>query len=173
MATVLRLARAGAKKRPYYQIVATDSRSPRDGRYIEQLGSYNPMLPRDHADRIKLKTERLQYWLSTGAQPTERVALFLSTAGLIAAKSQVTSPKKSAPKAKAQERLRESNEKAEAAKQAEADAKQAAADEAAAAKAAAAEAAAAPAVEEAPAVETPATEAAAEEKPAAEESKEA
>ena len=167
MATVLRLARAGAKKRPYYQIVATDSRNPRDGSYIEQVGSYNPMLPRDHADRIKLKTERLQYWLQVGAQPTERVALFLSAAGLVKAKPNAASPKKSAPKAKAQERLREQNEKAEAAQeakqQAEADAKQAAADEAAAAaeaKQAAAAEAAAPAPEaaaaEAPAAETPA-----------------
>ena len=162
MATVIRLARAGAKKRPFYPIVVTDSRNARDGRYIEQVGSYNPMLPRDHADRIKLSTERLQHWLTVGAQPTERVALFLSNAGLIKAKPQVASPKKSAPKTKAQERLREQNEKAESAKQAEADAKQAAADEAAAAKAAAAEAAAAPApepvAEEAPAAETPATE---------------
>ena len=153
MATVLRLARAGAKKRPYYQIVVTDSRNARDGRYIEQVGTYNPMLPREHADRVKLTTDRIQYWLSVGAQPTDRVAGFLGNAGLMAKRTPDASPKKSAPKAKAQERLREQNERAEKA-----------AAEAAEAAAAAKAAAEAPKVEEAPAVaEESAPEAAAEE----------
>ena len=82
MSLKIRLARAGAKKRPYYHIVVADSRSPRDGRFIEKLGSYNPMLPAEHADRVRLFTERLQHWLGHGAVATDRVARFLGTAGL-------------------------------------------------------------------------------------------
>lgn len=142
MATVLRLARAGAKKRPYYQIVVADSRSPRDGRFIEMIGTYNPMLPREGEGRIKLQQDRAQYWLSVGAQPTDRVAKFLGDLGLIAKRETPAMTKKSAPKAKAQERLREAAERAEAAEQAKRDAEeQAKADAAAAAEAAAAPAA--------------------------------
>ena len=82
MGLKIRLARAGAKKRPYYHIVIADSRSPRDGRFIERVGSYNPMLPAEHDDRIRLQTERLTHWLSNGAVATERVAKFLGKAGL-------------------------------------------------------------------------------------------
>ena len=81
MGLKIRLARAGAKKRPYYHIVVADSRSPRDGRFIEKLGSYNPMLPQEHADRVRLQPERIQHWLSHGALATERVAKFLGHAG--------------------------------------------------------------------------------------------
>ena len=81
MGLKIRLARAGAKKRPYYHIVVADSRSPRDGRFIEKLGSYNPMLPAEHADRVRLQDERIQHWLSQGAVSTERVARFLGHAG--------------------------------------------------------------------------------------------
>lgn len=115
MATVLRLTRAGAKKRPYYHIVVADSRAARDGRFIERVGAYNPMLPRESAERVKLVTERVQHWLQVGAQPSDRVAKFLADAGLMKARTQVASPKKSAPKAKAQERLKQAADKAEAA----------------------------------------------------------
>ena len=83
MSLKIRLARGGAKKRPYYSIVVADSRSPRDGRFIEKLGTYNPMLDRSHADRVTLKAERIQHWLGVGALPTERVQRFLGEAGLI------------------------------------------------------------------------------------------
>ena len=83
MSLKIRLARGGAKKRPYYSIVIADSRSPRDGRFIERVGTYNPMLDRGHADRVTLKTERVQHWLGVGALPTDRVARFLGEAGLI------------------------------------------------------------------------------------------
>ena len=80
MSLKIRLARGGAKKRPYYQIVVANVRSPRDGRFVEKVGSYNPMLPQDSQDRIRLNTDRIQYWLSVGAQPTDRVARFLGNA---------------------------------------------------------------------------------------------
>ena len=82
MAMKIRLARGGSKKRPFYAIVASDSRMPRDGRFIEKLGIYNPLLPKDAEDRIKMDMERVQYWLGQGAQPTDRVARFLESAGL-------------------------------------------------------------------------------------------
>ena len=104
MSLKIRLARAGAKKRPYYHIVVADSRSPRDGRFIEKLGSYNPMLPAEHADRIRLVEARVQHWMSHGALPTERVARFLGKAGLAPMPSIREQPQKSAPKKKAQER---------------------------------------------------------------------
>ncbi len=104
MGLKIRLARAGAKKRPYYHIVVADSRSPRDGRFIEKLGSYNPMLPSDHADRIRLKDERITHWLGQGALATDRVAKFLGKAGLAPMPVFREQPKKSAPKKKAQER---------------------------------------------------------------------
>ena len=104
MGLKIRLARAGAKKRPYYHIVVADSRSPRDGRFIEKLGSYNPMLPAEHADRIRLQSERVAHWLSQGALATDRVAKFLGKAGLAPMPEYREQPKQSAPKKKAQER---------------------------------------------------------------------
>jgi small subunit ribosomal protein S16 len=108
MSLKIRLARAGAKKRPYYHIVLADSRSPRDGRFLEKLGSYDPMLPADHADRIRLVNARITHWLGQGALPTERVARFLGHAGLApmpAFRARVQ-PVQAAPKKKAQERAR-------------------------------------------------------------------
>jgi len=104
-----------AKKRPYYSIVVADSRSPRDGRFIEKLGTYNPMLERSHSDRVILKTERIQHWLGVGALPTERVARFLGDAGLIAKPAVPDDPIKSRPKARAQERAKAAEEAAGAA----------------------------------------------------------
>jgi small subunit ribosomal protein S16 len=106
MALKIRLARGGAKKRPFYSIVVADSRSPRDGRFIEKLGTYNPMVERGHPQRLTLKTERISHWLGVGALPTERVARFLGDAGLVAKPETRERPKKSAPKAKAQERAK-------------------------------------------------------------------
>ena len=117
MALKIRLSRAGAKKRPYYKIVVADARSPRDGRFIERVGSYNPMVPHDHPDRLKLVTERIQHWLSHGAQPTDRVARFLAGANLMAARPRPDQTKKPQPKAKAQERLTEKTDAAAAAEQ--------------------------------------------------------
>jgi small subunit ribosomal protein S16 len=82
MSLKIRLARAGAKKRPYYRIVVADSRSPRDGRYIEKIGTFDPLLPKDSAERVKFADERLKHWLGVGAQPTDRVLRFLDAAGL-------------------------------------------------------------------------------------------
>jgi small subunit ribosomal protein S16 len=107
MSLKIRLARAGAKKRPYYHIVVADSRSPRDGRFIEKLGSYNPMLPAEHEDRVRLTSERIQHWMSQGALPTERVAKFLGRAGLGPMPAIREQPIKSAPGKKAQERAKE------------------------------------------------------------------
>ncbi len=104
MGLKIRLARAGAKKRPYYHIVVADSRSPRDGRFIEKVGSYNPMLPSDHADRIRLEDERIKHWLGEGAVATDRVAKFLGKADLAPMPEFREQPKQSAPKKKAQER---------------------------------------------------------------------
>ncbi|MBS0965188.1 30S ribosomal protein S16 [Acetobacter okinawensis] len=115
MSVKIRLARAGAKKRPYYHIVVADSHSPRDGRFIEKVGAYNPMLPSDHAERVRLVSERITHWLSQGAQPTDRVARFLGNAGLIAKPSYNEQPKQSAPKKKAQERAAAAAKAAEAA----------------------------------------------------------
>lgn len=106
MALKIRLARGGAKKRPFFRIVVADSRSPRDGRFIEKVGTYNPMLPADHAERVVLQKERIEHWLKAGAQPTERVALFLGRAGLAPMPAQKQQTKKHLPKAKAQERLK-------------------------------------------------------------------
>ncbi|HEY1430660.1 MAG TPA: 30S ribosomal protein S16 [Stellaceae bacterium] len=115
MSLKIRLARGGAKKRPYYSIVVADSRSPRDGRFIEKLGTYNPMLDRSHADRVTLKTERVQHWLGVGALPTDRVARFLGDAGIIEKPAIRETPVKSRPKARAQERLKAAEEAAGAA----------------------------------------------------------
>ena len=106
MGIKIRLSRAGAKKRPYYHIVIADSRSPRDGRFIEKVGSYNPMLPAEHEDRIRLQGERITHWLSNGALPTERVAKFLGHAGLAPMPVYSEQPVQSAPKKKAQERAK-------------------------------------------------------------------
>jgi small subunit ribosomal protein S16 len=110
----IRLARGGAKKRPYYSIVVADSHSPRDGRFIEKVGAYNPLLKRDDPKRITLKSERITEWLSKGAQPTDRVARFLSTEGL-AKWAPSNNPKKAVPHAKAKERAESRAERAAAA----------------------------------------------------------
>ena len=143
MAISLRLSRGGAKKRPYYRIVVADSRSPRDGKYLEQIGTYNPVLPKGDENRVKLNEDRARYWLGVGAQPTDRVARFLDAAGIKERAAKVN-PKKGEPGEKAKERAEE-----KAAKLAEAEE---------AAKAAA----------EAPAQEEPAAEEAPAEAPAAE-----
>ena len=106
MGLKIRLARAGAKKRPYYHIVVADSRSPRDGRFIEKLGSYNPMLPADHADRVRLQEDRISHWLQHGAIATDRVARFLGRAGLAPMPEFREQPQQSAPKRRAQERAK-------------------------------------------------------------------
>ena len=147
MALKIRLARGGSKKRPFYSIVIADSRSPRDGRFIEKIGTYNPMLPKDHADRIVLKTERAQEWIKKGALPTDRVARFLDAEGLMKREAR-NNPKKAEPGKKAQERLAEKAQKEQDAREAaEAEAEAAAAAEAPAEEPAAEE----PAAEEAPA----------------------
>ncbi len=117
MAVKLRLARGGAKKRPYYYIVAAHSTSPRDGRYIEQVGTYDPMLKRDNPERVRLNEERCKYWLSVGALPTDRVARFLDAAGMVKRTANV-SVAKAQPKKKAQERLKAAEEAAKAAAEA-------------------------------------------------------
>ena len=139
MAMKIRLARGGSKKRPFYRIVAADSRMPRDGRFIEKLGTYNPLLPKDSESRVQMNMERVEHWLGQGAQPTDRVARFLEAAG-VRSKTERANMKKAEPGTKAKEGAEE-----KAAKAAEA-----------------AEEAAAP-VEEAPAEEAPAEEAASEE----------
>ena len=154
MAIKLRLARGGSKKRPYYSIVAADARAPRDGRYIEKLGSYNPLLPKDNDNRVQLKTERIEHWLSVGAQPTDRVLRFLDEAGL-AKRPARNNPNKAEPGEKAKERAQEKADKAAALAEAEAEAVAAPAEEAPAEDAPA---------EDAPAEEAPAEEPAEEEK---------
>jgi small subunit ribosomal protein S16 len=170
MALSMRLSRGGSKKRPYYKIVVADARAPRDGKFIERIGSYNPQLPKDSAERMILDTERAKHWLAAGAQPSDRVARFLDVAGVKERKVK-SNPNKGEPGQKAKDRAED-----KATKLAEAE-------EAAAAAAAApapepepevveevAAEEAAPAVEEAPAAEEAApAEAAAEEAPAAEE----
>ena len=132
MATKIRLARGGTKKRPFYRIVVADVRSPRDGRFIEKIGTFNPLLPKDHAERLKLDTERAQHWLGQGAKPTDRVARFLDAAGLIKREAR-NNPNKGKPGQKAQERLEAERLKAEEAKAAaDAPAEEAPAEEAAA-----------------------------------------
>src|SRR5207237_9942400 len=116
MALKIRLARGGAKKRPFYSIVVAESRSPRDGRFIGKLGTYNPMLERSHADRVTLKEERIKHWLGVGALPTDRVARFLGDAGIIDKPAIKETPAKSTPKAKAQARAKEAEEAAAAAR---------------------------------------------------------
>jgi small subunit ribosomal protein S16 len=146
MALAIRLTRGGAKKRPYYRIVVADSRAPRDGRFIEKLGTYNPLLAKDSPERVKLDADRISHWLSVGAQPSDRVLRFLDAAG-IKERAARNNPKKAEPGEKAKERVEERAKRA------------------ADAEAAAAEAAAAPAEEPAAeeAVEAPAEEVVAEE----------
>ncbi|WGW04263.1 30S ribosomal protein S16 [Tropicibacter oceani] len=120
MAIKIRLARGGSKKRPFYRIVAADSRMPRDGRFVEKLGTYSPLLPKDSEDRVKMDVERIQYWLGQGAQTTDRVARFLEAAG-VTAKTERANPKKGAPGKKAQDRAEEKAAKAAAAAEAPAD----------------------------------------------------
>ena len=157
----IRLARGGSKKRPFYRIVAADSRMPRDGRFIEKLGTYNPLLPKDSEERVTMNMDRINYWLGEGAQPTDRISRMLEAAGAIEKKDR-NNPKKAEPGQKAKDRAQEKADKLAAAE--EAPAVEAAAEEAPAVEAAAEEA---PAVEAA-AEEAPAVEAAAEEAPAAE-----
>ncbi len=112
MSLKIRLARGGAKKRPYYRIVLAEATAPRDGRFIERLGSWNPMLPKDNTDRIVLDEERIKYWLSVGAQPTDRVLRFLDEKGL-AKRAAKSNPKRAKPGKKAVERAEEKAKKAE------------------------------------------------------------
>ena len=140
MSISMRLSRGGSKKRPYYKIVVANSRAPRDGKYLEQIGTYNPLLAKDSGERVKINEERAKHWLSVGAQPTDRVARFLDAAGLKERKATVN-PKKGEPGEKAKERAEE-----KAAKLAEAEE-------------AAKSAAEAPAAEEAPAEEAAAEQA--------------
>ncbi len=118
MALKIRLSRGGAKKRPFYRIVVADGRAPRDGRFIERLGTYDPLLPRDSEDRVKFDAERVKFWLARGAQPTDRVARFFGQAEIIEMPKR-NNPEKAKPKAKAQERLAAAAE-AKAAAEAEA-----------------------------------------------------
>ncbi len=157
MSISIRLSRGGSKKRPYYRIVVANSRSPRDGKYLEQIGTYNPLLAKDSPERIKLVDDRARYWLGVGAQPTDRVARFLDAAGILERAARVN-PNKGVPgekaKTRAEDRAAKIAEAEEAARAAEEEAKAAAA---------------APAVEEAPVEEAAAEEAVADEAPAAEE----
>lgn len=117
MAMKIRLARGGSKKRPFYRIVATDSRMPRDGRYIERLGTYNPLLPRDSEERVKMNVDRVQYWLEQGAKPSDRIARMLEAAGLRPATERMN-PNKAKPGEKAQKRAEERAERQKAAEEA-------------------------------------------------------
>ncbi len=122
MSVRIRLARGGSKGAPFHKIVVADQRCPRDGRFIERVGSYNPLLPADHAERVVVKADRVKFWLGAGAQPTERVAKLLSKLGLCEAPVINERPQKSAPKAKAQERAKAKVEAAAAAAEATAEA---------------------------------------------------
>ena len=168
MALKIRLSRGGSKKRPFYKIVVAEALSPRDGKFIERLGSYNPMVAKDHPERMVLNSERAKYWISKGAQPTLRVAKMISSDGLVKAPVIREQPIKSAPGKKRQEREAEAAEKLAAA--------EAPAAEAPAAEAPVEEVQAEAAAEEAPAAEAPAAEApveaAAEEASVAEDKKE-
>ncbi len=152
MALKIRLARGGSKMRPYYHLVIADVRAPRDGRFIERVGKWNPMLPKD-GDRVELNEERIKHWLDQGAKPTDRVLRFLAEAG-IAEREARNNPNKAKPGKKAQERLDELKAKEEDTKSAAAEAEAAPAEE--------------PAADEAPAEEAPAEEVVAEEAPAEE-----
>ena len=158
MSVSIRLSRGGSKKRPYYKIVVSNSRAPRDGKYLEQVGTYNPLLAKDDANRVRRVEDRVKYWLSVGGQPTDRVARLLDKAG-IKERAATVNPNKGEPGKKAKDRA---EEKADKLREAE-EAATAAAEAAAAAAAAPAVVEEAPAAEEAAAEEAPAAEAAAEE----------
>ena len=161
MATKIRLARGGSKKRPFYRIVIADERAPRDGNFIEKIGNFNPMVPKDHKERVVISKERAEHWLKVGAQPTDRVQRILADLGMMEAPKITEKTKKHLPKAKAQERIKA---KEEAALKAEEEAKAAAE----AAKAEAEKPAEEPAAEEQSQTEVaPEAEAVAEETPAA------
>ncbi len=153
----IRMSRGGAKKRPFYKIVIADSRRPRDGKFIEKVGFFNPLLPKDKKERLNLDTDRIKYWLSQGAQPSDRVARFLGQENIIPMPAQKNNPIKAKPKKKAQEKLKAAEEAKKAA-------------EAAAAPAPAAEEA--PVAEAAPAEEAPVAEQAPTAEEAPEEKKE-
>jgi small subunit ribosomal protein S16 len=154
----IRMSRGGAKKRPFYKIVIADSRRPRDGKFIEKVGFFNPLLPKDKKERLNLDTDRIKYWLSQGAQPSDRVARFLGQENIIPMPAQKNNPIKAKPKKKAQEKLKAAEEAKKAAE---------------AAPAAAPAAEETPAVEAAPAEQAPAAESApAEQAPTAEEAPE-
>lgn len=146
----IRMSRGGAKKRPFYKIVIADSRRPRDGKFIEKVGFFNPLLPKDKKERLNLDTDRIKYWLSQGAQPSDRVARFLGQENIIPMPAQKNNPIKAKPKKKAQEKLKAAEEAKKAAEAAPA-AESPAAEET-------------PAVEAAPAEQAPAAEEAPEEK---------
>ncbi len=190
MAVNIRLSRGGSKKRPYYKIVVADARSPRDGRVIERIGSYNPLLAKDNPERVKLDVERAKHWIGVGAQPTDRVARFLDALGVVERAAR-NNPNKAVPGEKAKERAEERATKLAEAEEAKAAAaaappapepvaEEAVVEEAAVEEAVVEEAAvevaeaveeAAPVAEEAAAEEAPAAEAVAEDAPAAEEAK--
>ena len=155
MALKIRLARGGAKKRPFYRIVVAEASAPRDGRYVERVGTYNPMVPKDHEQRLTLNGERISFWMSKGAQPTERVHKMLASAGLMAPPVLRDQPKKSAPGKKRAEREAAAAEAAEAA--ADAPAEDTTAEETSA-EAPVAEAVAEEAAADAPAEDAPAEE---------------
>ncbi|MBO6608115.1 30S ribosomal protein S16 [Altererythrobacter sp.] len=154
MAVAIRLSRGGAKKRPYYRIVVADVRAPRDGKYLEQIGTYNPMLPKDSGERVKLNEDRARHWLSVGAKPSDRVHRFLDAAGILE-RAPRNNPQKGEPGEAAKERAEEKAAKLAEAEEAAKEAAEAPAEEEAV-------------VEEAAAEEAPADEAAAEEAPAEE-----
>jgi len=114
MSLKIRLSRGGAKKRPYYRIVVADSRKARDGSFIERVGSYNPMVAKDHPNRVVLNEERIKYWIGVGGKPTDRVARFLAQAGIMEAAKISQQTKQHLPRAKTLERLKEGEEKAAA-----------------------------------------------------------
>ncbi len=120
MAMKIRLSRGGSKKRPHYSIVAADSRYARDGRFVEKLGTYNPLLPKDSEDRVKMDTDRVQFWLDQGAQPTDRIQRFLEAAG-VREKKERNNPQRAEPGKKAQQRAEERAAKSAAAAEASAD----------------------------------------------------
>ncbi len=183
MSVAIRLSRGGSKKRPYYKVVVSNSRAPRDGKYLEQVGTYNPLLAKDDENRVRLIEDRVRYWLGVGAQPTDRVARMLDKAG-IKERAATNNPSKGEPGQKAKDRVEDKAKKAEEAAEAAAAAaaapvveevvEEVAAEEAPAAEVAAEESPAAEeVVEAAPAEEAPAAEAAPAEEAAAEEKPEA
>ena len=129
MAVAMRLSRGGSKKRPYYKIVVADSRAARDGKFIERIGSYNPLLPKDSDERVKLDVERAKHWIAAGAQPSDRVLRFLDAAGVVERKAR-NNPNKGKPGEKATERAEERAEKLKAQEEAAAAAAAAPAEEA-------------------------------------------